>query len=69
MKQIKDIEPKQTDFSEVMELLAFSSLSLLEICDKCTPHLTISQFIKQFKSIHSQTPAQMRRELSHTKRR
>lgn len=69
MKQIKDIEPKQTDFSEVMELLAFSSLSLLEICDRCTPHLTISQFIKQFKSIYSQTPAQMRRELSHTKRR
>lgn len=69
MKQIKDTLQKQIDFTEVIELLAFSSLSLLEICDKCTPHLTISQFIKQFKSIYSQTPAQMRRELSHTQRR
>lgn len=59
----KEAELGQEQLIEARNMLANSNFTILEVCHKCTPELTVSQFIKSFRLLFGYTPAMLRKSL------
>lgn len=59
----RETESIQEQLIKAKDMLTNSKFTIIEICHRCTPGLTVSQFIKTFRLLFGYTPAMFRKSL------